>query len=100
MHAVIFATDRPGTVELRLATRPEHRQYLREHAAHAVTVCFAGPTLASDGVTMNGSLIVVEAASLEAVRAFAADDPYQRAGLFAAVEIRPWNWTLGAPQAT
>ena len=33
------------------------------------------------------------------VQAFLADDPYVRAGLFQRVEIRPWNWSLGAPDA-
>ncbi|PXB68003.1 hypothetical protein C0046_41155, partial [Pseudomonas aeruginosa] len=41
----------------------------------------------------------VEAASLDEVQAFLADDPYVRAGLFQRVEIRPWNWSLGAPDA-
>ena len=45
----------------------------------------------------NGSLIVIDAASLEAAREIAAGDPYAAAGLFAAVEIRPWLWTINAP---
>ncbi|MDT4886907.1 YCII-related domain protein [compost metagenome] len=47
---------------------------------------------------MNGSLLVVEAASLAEVQAFLDDDPYVRAGIFERVEIRPWNWGLGNPE--
>jgi uncharacterized protein len=46
---------------------------------------------------MNGSLIVIEAVSLDAAREIAAGDPYAKAGLFASVEIRPWVWTLNRP---
>jgi uncharacterized protein YciI len=48
---------------------------------------------------MNGSLLVVEAGSLEEANAIADKDPYARAGLFASVEIRPWRWTVGNPDA-
>ena len=47
---------------------------------------------------MNGSLVVIEAASLEAARAIAAGDPFAKAGLFAAVEVRPWLWTINTPE--
>ena len=46
---------------------------------------------------MNGSLIVVEAASLDAARTIAAGDPFAKAGIFASVEIRPWLWTINNP---
>ena len=47
---------------------------------------------------MNGSLVVVEAASLDAARMIAAGDPFAKAGLFAKVEIRPWLWTMNSPE--
>lgn len=40
---------------------------------------------------MNGTLLIVEADDIERVRAFVADDPYSRAGLFRAVDVRPWT---------
>jgi len=48
---------------------------------------------------MNGSLIVIEAASPLAARDIAVGDPFAKAGLFASVEIRPWLWTLNKPTA-
>jgi uncharacterized protein YciI len=96
-YFAVFATDRPGTSELRTEIREHHRRYLRAPAGHDVVVRLGGPTLTEATGVMNGTLLVVEAASIEAVRAFVADDPYSRAGLFAAVEIRPWSWGLGNP---
>ena len=60
----------------------------------------AGPFTEADGETMNGSLIVIEAASLQAAEKIAAGDPFAKAGLFASVEIRPWLWTFNSPRPT
>jgi hypothetical protein len=46
---------------------------------------------------MNGSLIVVEAASIDAARKIATNDPFARLGIFASVDIRPWLWTMNNP---
>jgi len=72
---------------------------LRNPGKHPITVRVAGPTLGEDGVGMNGTLLIVEAADIGAVRSFLADDPYSRAGLFQSVEVRPWNWGLNNPPA-
>jgi uncharacterized protein YciI len=49
---------------------------------------------------MNGTMLVVEAESLNAVQAFLADDPYARAGLFESAIGRPWSRGLGQPDGT
>ncbi|HEX9812772.1 MAG TPA: YciI family protein [Burkholderiales bacterium] len=97
MYFMVFGSDKPAMESVRAAARPAHRDYLRNPGKHAVTVRVAGPTLRDDGVTMNGTLLIVEAEDLASVRSFVADDPYSRAGLFASVEIRPWNWGLNNP---
>ncbi|MCW5625579.1 MAG: YciI family protein [Burkholderiales bacterium] len=96
-YFALFGTDKPGMLDVRLATRPSHRAYLHDPTAHDVKVLHGGPTAADDGVTMNGSLLVVEAESLDAVRRFAAGDPYAKAGIFERMEIRPWLWATGRP---
>jgi hypothetical protein len=83
-----------GTV--RAAVRDAHRKRLREHD-HPVTVRLGGPTLDEKG-RMNGSLLVIEAASRADVEAFLSGDPYVEAGLYDRTEIRPWNWGLGKPE--
>ncbi len=88
---VMYGLDKPDGLELRKATRPAHLEWLKmfEHL-----VKLAGPVLQSDGGTPAGSMIVIEAASLEAARAWAAMDPYAKAGLWASQEIRPFTQVM------
>ena len=97
MYFAVWATDREGTREARLAVREAHRVRLRAPGAHAVTVVAGGPTLSEADGAMNGTLLVVDADDIEAVRRFVAEDPYELAGVYARVEIRPWQWGLGVP---
>ncbi|WP_406227065.1 YciI family protein [Pseudomonas siliginis] len=95
----VFATDHPNSLALRQRLRPDHRAHLRATDAHRVVVRLGGPTLDETGLAMNGTLLVIEAASLVEVEAFINDDPYVQAGLFANIEIRPWSWSLGNPES-
>jgi uncharacterized protein YciI len=97
MYYAVWATDRPGMLQARLQAREAHRARLREPGAHAVKVVAGGPTLSEVDASMNGSLLVIEADSIEAVRRFIAEDPYALAGVYACVDIRPWHWGLGQP---
>lgn len=98
MYFVIFITDKPGVGQTRLAMVDTIRAYLHEHPAHpGVSLHHAGPTLTDTGETITGSLIVVEAPSLEAVRAFVADHPLNKAEMLADWQVRPWDWRTGRP---
>ena len=44
-------------------------------------------------------MLLIAAADLEAAKAIAAEDPYAKAGLFANVEIKPYNWVFNNPEA-
>ena len=81
----VVCTDRPASLQLRLATRPEHLAYLESWAAKLV---YAGPLLDAEGQPC-GSLLVVDAADRAEAERFAAGDPYAKAGLFEATVIRP-----------
>ena len=93
LYAVI-CTDKPDSLAIRKANRPDHVEYLQSLGDRLV---LAGPFTEPDGQTMNGSLIVIEAASLQAAKDIAAGDPFAKIGLFASVEVRPWLWTLNKP---
>jgi uncharacterized protein YciI len=95
MLFALICIDRPDSLAVRLANRPDHVAYLENLGE---TLVFAGPFMMEDGATMNGSLIVIEATSLEAARNIAAGDPFAKAGLFDSVEIRPWLWTMNNPE--
>lgn len=97
-YFAIYTTDKPGLGALREAVRERHRAYLRASNADAVETVLGGPLLDPQG-QMNGTLLVVRAATLEAVERFFAADPYSLAGLFERVEIRAWRWGLGQPAA-
>ena len=97
MYYVVFATDRTGREAARAAIRPRHRAFLRDPRPHPVRVVLGGPTLASEGGAMNGTLLVVQAERIEDVQAFVHDDPYMHADLFESLVVRPWAWGLGAP---
>ncbi len=98
MYFLVLGTDKPDMADVRSEVRPIHRAYLRNPGVHPVKVHFGGPTLTTLGEHANGTLLVVEADDITAVSEFVADDPYSQAGVFRSVEIRPWSWTVGAPE--
>ena len=91
---VVICIDKPDSLALRLATREAHFAYAR--AMPAGFIRMGGPFLDEDG-EMTGSMILVEARDIEAVRAFNAADPYTLAVLFRWVELRAWKQTFPAP---
>lgn len=95
MLFALICKDKPGSLQVRLDTRPTHVAYL-EGLNGDKKLAFAGPFLDGDSKP-NGSLVVVEAPDMAAAQALAAGDPYAKAGLFESVEIRPWNWTFNKP---
>ena len=95
MLFAILCQDKPGHLQVRLDTRPDHVTYLNG-LNEAGTLKFAGPFLDDEG-NSNGTLVVVEAEDKAAAAALSAADPYTKAGLFESVDIRPWNWGLNNP---
>ncbi|MER9746293.1 MAG: hypothetical protein EOQ39_24550 [Mesorhizobium sp.] len=95
MLFAVICKDKPGSLQVRLDTRPEHISFL-EGLNGDKKLAFAGPFLDAEGKP-NGSLVVVEASDLAGAQALSAADPYAKAGLFESVEIRPWNWTFNKP---
>lgn len=89
MLYAILCTDKPDSLELRMANREAHLEYARASTA----LVFGGPFL-NDG-KMCGSMVVVEGDSIEVANDFVANDPYGKAGLFADVTIREWKKVLG-----
>ena len=96
MLFAFICNDKPGQLQVRLDNRPAHVDWLNDLNARG-GLAFAGPFLGDDGKP-TGSLVVVEAADADAAKSLAAQDPYAKAGLFANVEIRPWNWVFNKPE--
>ncbi len=89
-----ICTDKPASLELRLKMRPDHLAFLENLGAGLKA---AGPFTDNAG-SPTGSLVVIEAPDRKAAEAIAARDPYAQAGLFAAVDIRPWKWLIKNPE--
>ena len=84
----VVAIDKPDSLALRMATREAHFAYGKETGV----IRLGGPFL--DGKDdMAGSLIIFEAADMDAAKAWHAKDPYVKAGVFKFTDIRPWKMT-------
>ena len=90
MRVTLICIDKPGALQLRLDNRPAHLAHIQSSGV----VEMAGPFLDALG-SMTGSLIVLEVPDLDAAHAWAAADPYAKAGLFESVAIRAWNKVIG-----
>ncbi len=89
MLYAVFCRDKPGALKLRQDTRAAHLAYIEATGI----VAMAGPLL--EGGQMCGSLIVLDAGSLEAAQQWAAGDPYAAAGLFDSVSVTEWKKVIG-----
>lgn len=90
MLVALIAHDKPGALSIRQENRPAHVEYLKSSGA----VQQAGPLLDDQG-EMAGSLIILDVADMDAADAWVAGDPYGKAGLFASVQLIPWNRVIG-----
>jgi uncharacterized protein YciI len=98
MLYAIIAEDVPDSLENRLATRPAHLERLNTLRDQGRLI-LAGPHPAIDtdepgDAGFSGSLIVAEFNSLEDAEAWAADDPYRHAGVYASVTVKPFKKVL------
>ena len=98
MLYAIICEELPGALERRMANRPPHVERLTALQAEGRLV-LAGPHPLLDTedpgtAGFSGSLIVGEFASLDAAIAWAADDPYTRAGVFSKVTVKPFKKTF------
>jgi uncharacterized protein len=87
MLFALVALDRPNSVERRTAIRPEHLKHLD---ALGDKLVLAGPFL-NDKEEGVGSIVVIEAASLDDAREMFNRDPFVRENLFDQVTIKPWR---------
>jgi uncharacterized protein YciI len=95
MIFALICTDKPNSLDIRTQVRGEHLKFLENLGAGLKA---AGP-FTDDAGNMNGSLVVIDAPNLAEARAISDRDPYAKAGLFASVDIRPWNWRIKNPEA-
>jgi uncharacterized protein YciI len=90
MRVALISRDNPDSLQIRLDNRDAHLAYIAETGV----VEMAGPFLDLDG-QMCGSMILMNVDSIAAAQAWAANDPYEKAGLFKHVRIEEWKKVIG-----
>lgn len=98
MLYAIVGIDTENSLTKRASARPAHLARL-EQLKDDGRLVLAGPFPAIDAENpgeagFSGSLIVAEFASLEDARAWADADPYQAAGVYASVSVKPFRRVL------
>src|SRR5262245_18227327 len=100
MLYLIYGVDGPEGAHIRAATRDAHFAYLERHRDILV---LGGATLAEDGSTRTGSVLIINVASRAEADAFARDEPFRKAGLFAqhtVTRMRRGQWIPSAAPTT
>ena len=90
MRIALICQDKPDALQIRLDNRAAHLAHINKSGV----VEMAGPFLGPTG-QMTGSLIVLNVATLQDARDWAAADPYAKAGLFDNVMISEWKKVIG-----
>ena len=98
MWYAVISEDHEGTLDKRLAARPDHVARLTALRDEG-RLLIAGPHPAVDSsdpgpAGFTGSLVVVEFDSLDDAKAWADEDPYIAAGVYRNVTVKPFNLVL------
>ena len=98
MWYLILASDVDDSLAARLEARPHHLARLKALQEEG-RLKLAGPLPAIDaedpGVAgFTGSVIVASFSSLDAAKAWAADDPYVHAGVYDTMLVKPYRHVL------
>ena len=95
MLYAIVAEETPGAPEKRDAPRAAHMKRMAQ-MQDAGRIVVSGPCPAIDSpdpgpAGFSGSVIIAEFASLEAAKAWMAEDPYVKSGVFNKVTVKPFR---------
>jgi len=98
MIFMVQCFDKPNALDVRLANRPAHLEYLQSLGD---SLLLAGPIMSSvDDMTPQGSLILIDVKDSATAHAFTKNDPYAHANLFEKVVIKPWVAAVGSWKPT
>ncbi|NVJ48831.1 MAG: YciI family protein [Gammaproteobacteria bacterium] len=98
MWYAIMAEDVANSLEQRLAARPAHLERLQQLQQEG-RLLLAGPHPAVDNddpgpAGFSGSLIIAQFDNLSAAEEWARQDPYQSAGVYQNVTVKPFKKVL------
>jgi uncharacterized protein YciI len=90
MRFALVCLDKPNALQTRVENRAAHLAHIEASGV----VEQAGPFIDAAG-QMCGSLIILGVATRAEAEAWAAADPYAKAGLFSSVMIQEWKRVIG-----
>ncbi len=98
MWYLIIGTDVENSLENRMVARPAHLARLQA-LAESGRLKIAGPLPAIDSENpgqagFTGSVMIASFENLQQAQAWALEDPYLEAGVYAKVEVRPFKLVL------
>ena len=90
---VVSCTDQEGTVEKRLAIRPQHLARLQKlNDEGRLIVAGAMPKDPSNPQAgVYGSTIIVDFDSREDLDTWLEDEPFLKEGVYAQIDVKPFN---------
>ena len=90
---VVSCTDHEGTVEKRLATRPQHIARLQKlNDEGRLIVAGAMPKDPSNPQAgFYGSTIIVDFETREALDTWLQDEPFLKEGVYSHIDVKPFN---------
>jgi uncharacterized protein YciI len=98
MLYAILSQDVPNSLEIRSKARPAHLERLETLKSQGRLI-LAGPHPAIDApdpgaAGFTGSLVIAEFTSLEEAKNWAETDPYNQAGVYANITVKPFKKVL------
>ncbi len=88
MPYALQTKDKPDHGQLRAELRDEHLVFLN---ANLHKLLAAGAVIDDDGTGGHGGILIVDTDDRAEAEAFAADDPFTKAGLFDSVTVTRWR---------
>ena len=90
---VVTCTDNEGTVEKRLAVRPQHLARLEKLDAEGRLIAAGAMPKdpANPQAGFYGSTIIADFDSREALDAWLQEEPFLQAGVYGQIDVKPFN---------
>ncbi|APR71346.1 MULTISPECIES: YciI family protein [Acinetobacter] len=92
-YFVLSCTDREGTLEKRLATRPQHIERLQKLDDEGRLIAAGAHPIDPNNPQAGflGSTIIVEFDSREALDVWIEEEPFLKEGIYASIDVKPFN---------
>jgi uncharacterized protein len=93
---VITCTDHEGTLEKRLAVRPQHLARLEKLDAEGRVIVAGAMPKDRDNLQAGfyGSTLILDFDSREELDIWLADEPFLKEGIYADIDVKPFNKAL------